>query len=262
MAILQEYYRPGSVGEALDLLSTNQGRLVPLAGGTQLVGQLEMRALTGIDGVVDLRDAGLDTIREADGVLHVGAMCTLAGVTAHPALRALADGLLVRAARGEGPLNLRNAATVGGVIACAEHDSEFYAALLALDAAVTVREKDGTERMLPLAEFDVAGRLIIEIMLPVGPLRGGAARVARTPSDRPIVAALAVRDPAAQDSGGVRVALCGVAPRPVLEGSSLDPPDDFKASAAYRLAMAEIVAQRARSEAAGAEVGETDSNAG
>ena len=65
-------------------------------------------------------------------------MCTLSGVTAHPTLRELADGLLVRAARGEGPVNLRNAATVGGVVACAEYDSEFYAALLALDASVTV----------------------------------------------------------------------------------------------------------------------------
>ena len=247
MAILQEYYRPGSVGEALALLTDGKGRLVPLAGGTQLVGELETRARKDIDGVVDLRDAGLGAIREEVGVLQVGAMCTLSGVTAHPALRGLADGLLVQAARGEGPLNLRNAATVGGVIACAEHDSEFYAALLALNASVTVLGLDGTPKTLPLDGFDAVGGLITEVLIRLCPLRGSAARIARTPSDRPIVAALAVQDPAVQD-GGVRVALCGVAARPVLQGAPLDPPDDYKGSAPYRAAMAEIVAQRARTE--------------
>jgi CO/xanthine dehydrogenase FAD-binding subunit len=256
MAILQEYHRPATVDEALSLLSKGKGRLLLLAGGTQLVGRLETRALTGIDGVVDLRSAGLDTIREESAMVHVGAMCTLSAVIAHPALSSLADGLLVRAARGEGPLNLRNAATVGGVVACAEHDSEFYAALLALDATVTVRALDGAEQILPLAGLDVAGRLVTEVSLPISPLQGASARLARTPSDRPIVAAFAVREPNAQNGSETRIALCGVAPRPVLQGTPLDPPDDFKGSAAYRLAMAPVVAQRAT-----AQLGETDTNA-
>ncbi len=68
----------------------------------------------------------------------MGAMCTLAALTEHAEAAALAGGLLLRAVRGEGPVNLRNAATVGGAVACAEYDSEFYAALLALGASVTV----------------------------------------------------------------------------------------------------------------------------
>ncbi len=255
MAILYEYARPSDVDEALALLAKNEGRLLPLAGGTLLVGQLETRSLTGIDGVVDLRDTGLDSIRVEGDVVRMGAMCALSGVTAHPALCGLADGLLVRAARGEGPVNLRNAATVGGVVACAEYDSEFYAALLALDASVTVRRPDGTEETRPLAQCDAVRGLIVEVTLALRDLRGGAARVARTPSDRPIVAAYAVRTPGVEPS--TRIALCGVADRPLPAGATLAPPDDFKGSAEYRLAMAEIVVRRAVAEAE-----EADSNAG
>lgn len=242
MAVLHEYYRPHSVDEAAGLLARGEGRLVPLAGGTKLVGLLETRAAPDVDGVVDLRGAGLDYVYRSGDALHVGAMCTLSALVEHSEAAALADGLLLRAARGEGPVNLRNVATVGGVVACAEVDSEFYAALLALGATITVRGEDG-ERATPLAELDRVRGLVVEVQISPAAVRGGAARIARTPSDRPIVAALAVRG-----ADGERVALCGVAQRPILEGMPFDPPDDFKASRAYRLAMAPIVAQRARSE--------------
>lgn len=246
MALLQEYTRPGSVDEALALLAQNQGRLVPLAGGTLLVGQLETRALADVDGVVDLRDCGLDAIREDGGTVHVGSMCTLAVVAEHPIPRELADGLIVRAARGEGPVNLCNAATVGGVIACAEYDSEFYAALLALNADVIARTLHGIERTVPLAAFDATGMLITGVSIALGKLRGGAARVARTPSDRPIVAAYAVAEDGSSQEA--RVALCGVGVRPVLAGAPLMPPDDFKGGSEYRRAMADVVTRRALAE--------------
>lgn len=256
MAILHTYYRPASLDEALALLGSRTERLAPLAGGTWLVGQLELRTITDLNGVVDLRDAGLDAIQEHDGVLHVGAMATMTDNAQHPALRELANGLLPRAARGEGPQNLRNAATIGGTIARAEPDSEFYAALLALDASVTLHRPDGSTRTVPLAELEAGvggtGDLITEVQIANRPLKGGTARIARTPSDRPIVAAIAVQDATGPDTSEVRVALCGLAPRPILAGSPLDPPDDFKASAAYRLAMADIVQERAIAEIAGA----------
>lgn len=242
MANLHEYHRPRSVDEASGLLARGGGRLAPLAGGTKLVSLLEMRALPAVEGVVDLREAGLGYVRVEHDALHVGAMCTLAALLEQPEAADLAAGLLRRAARGEGPVNLRNAATVGGVVACAEADSELYAALLALGASVTVRAGDD-EQTVSLAELGAVAGLVIEAQIPLGFSRGGAARIARTPSDRPIVAALAVRGP-----DGERVALCGAAPRPILQGAPLDPPDDFKASRAYRLAMTPVVVRRARAE--------------
>ncbi len=246
MALLNEYHRPTTLADALALLQRRDRRLLPLAGGSRLIGLLETRALTDVDGVVDLAGLGLDTLAVHDGTLHIGATVTLTHLIEHPSAGSLADGLLRRAAMGEGPVNLRNVATVGGVIAAAEPDSEVYAALLALDARVTVQDLSGATTT-PLAQLGPLQGLVTAIHVPLTTARGGHARVARTPADRPIVAALAVAT-----ADGVRVALCGVAPRPILAGTPLDrvPPgrDDFKGSATYRRAMAEVMTQRALAE--------------
>lgn len=244
MALLQEYHRPATITQALTLLSARERRLVPLAGGSRLVGLLETRALPDVDGVVDLRDLALDHIRIEGDRLRVGATATLTALTEHPVVRDLAGDLLRRAAQGEGPLNLRNVATVGGVVAAAESDSEVYAALLALDAQVVLHTATGpTAQLLATWESVPPAALITAVVIPLGASRGALARVARTPSDRPIVAALAVAV-----GERVRVALCGVAARPILAGTPLDPPADFKGSAVYRHAMSAVVQARVLAE--------------
>ncbi len=246
MALLKEYHRPQSVQEAVQLLARQDVRLAPLAGGSQLVGQLETRAVKDVDGVVDLGHLGLNFITAEEDRLRLGATTPLADVMDHPVAGQLADGLLRRTGRYEGPVNLRNMATLGGLVATAEPDSELYAALLALDAQVVW--SDGTsQEVIPLKEWRLAGRgpgLIVELQIPVQALNGGHARVARTPSDRCIVAAVAVVGPELE-----RVALCGVASRPILGGEPLDPPDDFKGSAEYRSQMAQVLTERALQEA-------------
>ena len=243
MAILKEYHKPTSVSEALALLARTDVNLVPLAGGTRLVGALETRTVPGVDGVVDLGGLPLHDIRTAvvDGVpyLSIGALATLTSVCEHDGAAALAGGLLVQAAQGEGPVNLRNQATVGGVVVAAEPDSEFYAALLALAARVVTTSAAG-ETVTPLADLGAVDGLVTAVMLPEAVEAGAIARVARTPADRPIVAAVAVRHGAAE-----RVALCGVAAKPVLRGAPLDPPDDYKGSAAYRRSMVAVLTERA-----------------
>lgn len=250
MALLKTVYRPGSAAEAASLLAAADQKLAPIAGGSKLIAELETRARRDLDGLVDLSCAGLNHIEliEQDGrqFIRAGATVTLSQITEDEVGGALADGLLRRAAAGEGPLNLRNAATVGGVVASAEYDSEFYAALLALNAGVVLHDGE-QEHTVQLEDLQSVAGLITAVLIPAAAVRGGLARVARTPADRPIVAAVVVR--VAEDE---RVALCGVAARPVLGGGVLTPPDDYKGSAAYRLAMAEIVTQRARATIAAA----------
>lgn len=248
MALLKTVYRPGSAAEAASLLAAADQKLAPIAGGSKLIAELETRARRDLDGLVDLSRAGMSHIEMVtqDGrqYLRTGATATLSQITEHEVGGALADGLLRRAAAGEGPLNLRNAATIGGVVASAEYDSEFYAALLALDAGIVLHNGE-QEHMVQLEDLQSVAGLITAVLIPTIAARGGLARVARTPADRPIVAATVV-----QAAGVERTALCGVAARPVLRGILLTPPDDYKGSAVYRLAMAEIVAQRARAEIA------------
>ncbi len=181
MAILKSFYRPHTIAETVALLNQPNVHLVPLAGGAKLVGRLEASGLTAIDGVIDLRRLGLDYIRTDRDDLCIGATVTLTALANHELAGALVDGLLRRAAYGEGPLNLRNVATVGGIVATAEYDSELYAALLALDATATIHtagaQGKSVETTIPLTHLDKIAGLLTEIRIPWQEGRGGHARV-------------------------------------------------------------------------------------
>ena len=267
MAILAEYHRPKSLTDALDLLADRTARRLPLAGGTQLVGALETRQRRDVDGVVDLAALELSYIRHIDSSLRVGAMTTLTELVEHPQCANLAAGILPATARFEGPQNLRNAATVGGLVALAEPDSEPFAALLALSASVVAVDKDGNESHRLLEDFTLSNPrssqgpvLITEILLPLVHAIAGHARIARSPMDRCIVAAVAVaaahgdlsRSGTSSGVNGAdttRTALCGVGSRPQIASRPLLPTSDYKGSGEYRLAMAKVVGRRARADA-------------
>lgn len=259
MAILAEFHRPKTLSHALELLTDSRSRRLPLAGGTHLVPALETRQHRDVDGVVDLADLGLAFIEQDGHHLRVGAMTTLTDLVQHPDCVSMAGGILQRTARFEGPQNLCNAATIGGLIALAEPDSELSAALLALDATIVAVTGDGIETVRTFEDF-TAGRtqrtrradLITEMRLSLARCEGGHARIARTPMDRCIVSAVAIQVlngvssqmPSASPKV-IRIGLCGVGPRPLLSGSALNPPDDFKGSVEYRLTMSDIVRKRA-----------------
>lgn len=274
------YHRPQRLDEALALLARIDRRTAPLAGGSRLVPQLQ-EALLGpasdaVDAVVDLADLGLNAIglqTDADrSWLCVGATATLSAIADDPLCRALAGGILAQAAHDELPLNMRNTATVGGCIAShATADpgaaSRLVLALAALDARAVIAEGHEHLRTLPLMKVladpgRAVGRgLIIELRMPwpAESVGGGLAHVARTPSDHPLVAAVAVRT-----GRSACVAVGGIAREPVvlhLDDAAawertlaqtlpgLDTPDDFRGSAAYRRAMAVVVTRRALAQA-------------
>jgi len=206
------YHRPRSVDEALNLL--RQPNTVPLAGGTTLLATEE-----GIDSaVVDLQDAGLDTLAWADDgrLLRLGAMVRLADLdeflaplTEHQGGAALLRPAIAHA----GPNTYRHAATVGGIVAARLPDSELLAALLAMDATVSLRlpAPETISLAAYLADDERPPGLITEfdVYWPAG--RGAAERVARTPADYPIVS-VTLWQP---HDGAPRLAATGIAPRPL-----------------------------------------------
>lgn len=269
MPMSKDYHRPESLEEALRLLQRQNVATVPLAGGSSLVPQLR-RDLPGnkagaVDAVVDLAGLGLSFIERTGDALRIGATTTLAALAASAECRSLAGGLLARAARREGPVNLRNTATLGGTLMQANAESELLLALVALAAHAVVN--DGQERLLPVPDLladpqAAVGRgLVSEVRIPwpAGKAKGGLARVARTPADHPIVAAAAL-----WDGKSARVAIGGVAAQPLLLRLSgpdeleqamaavldgIEPLADFRGSAEYRQAMAPVIARRALAEA-------------
>jgi CO/xanthine dehydrogenase FAD-binding subunit len=238
MANVVAYHRPSSVDGVLQLLTRFGVSSRVLAGGTDLVGG-------GGHGdpfeVVDLQDTGLNGISVGDSRAMLGATVTLEQLSRHADLPdAVRD-----AARRELPSTLRTLATLGGTICAGESESEFLATLLVHDPVVEIHGVDG-RRELPMPQIwaephHVAGRVITAISIATdGVTRSD--RTARTPADRPIVAAVARR----ADDGRVRLALSGVAPRPTLVGdpSAVRPVGDFRGTAEYRRDLAITLAAR------------------
>lgn len=239
MVKIKGYYRPQEVAEAVRLLA--QPGTMPLAGGTQLLAQPE----TAVEAVVDLQALGLDGIAASDGSLALGAMVRLETLATDERVPELVREM----ARREGPNTLRQASTLGGTVATADWESELYAALLVHAAAVTLQRVSGSET-LPLAELSsAAGTLITGVTLETNGATA-AARVARTPADKPIVAVVGRRV-----GDKVVLAVCGVAGRPILIAPSdienLMPPADFRGTSAYRREMAAVLGQRVMAQLEG-----------
>ena len=235
MTRVTAYSRPTSLEEALVQLA--EPATAVLAGGTRLTCRADPTPVA----VVDIQDLGLGAIGPGrPGVLVVGAMATLAELAGCE----MAPAAVREAARRERPSTLRAQGTVGGCVASGDWDSELLATLLAHDATVSAVDPSGAGE-LPLADF-LAGlplprdRVVTAVSIRVDGTTA-AARTARTPADRPIVAAVARR---ADD--GVRLALCGVAARPVLvaDPAAVDPPGDFRGSSEYRRHLAVTLSGR------------------
>lgn len=268
MRRIQQYFKPGSVPEALALLQSHNAR--PLAGGQRVLVEEPLAPAS----LVDLQALGLDGLVHQDGRLRIGAMVRLQQLVDSPVV----PPLLLDAARREGPLTYRHAATVGGTVATGDALSCVLLALLVLDAEVHIHQADGSKTISLLDLLaDPAGALGNGLIVGVdvsGEAIGTAfAMVARTPRDRPIVAAAVRLARRGDRCAEARIALGGVAPRPLRvreveallsdvpfddylaataarrAAADLQPPTDFRGTAEYRQAMAEVLTRRALREA-------------
>lgn len=266
MLRIKEYHRPQTLDDALALLQRDQAT-VPLAGGTELV---PARA-PHTKAVVDLQALGLDELSFEGFHMHIGAMVPLQLLVETPAV----GEFLAEAARLEGPLTYRNAATVGGTIATGDPQSHVIIALLVLDAEVHLRLPDpatvSLDRILDDPHKFLIGGLItgITALSPDGAPGTALARVSRTPRDQPIVAVAARIIREGERCSGARIAMAGVADRPIrayhaedrlkaqpFDPESVDvtvaaavkhlsPASDFKGSSEYRREMAAVLIRRA-----------------
>lgn len=139
---IQEYFRPETIEQATSLLANQaQGSLI-MAGGT-LAMPLINDGISMPDQVLGLKAAGLDYIKEEDGYLIIGATATLTQMAEQTAIPMLAE-----AALGVGGWAIRNVATVGGNFFAPPPGGDFAAALLALDADLTLVGERGQRSVL------------------------------------------------------------------------------------------------------------------
>ncbi|MGA9624852.1 MAG: xanthine dehydrogenase family protein subunit M [Bryobacteraceae bacterium] len=273
---VEAFYRPGTVREALRLLQNGKNRARFVAGGTDLV--VEADRSTRI--LIDITRAGLSYIRRRGQTCVIGATTTMATLEHSPAIRALAGGILARAAATCGSVQIRNMATLGGNLANGSPAADTATPLLALDSKVVLADARG-RRKIPLAAFYSGSRktktLIVEVAIPVPPrgARWSFQKLGRTEDDISLVNAAAGLQ---LDSKGrakwVRIALGAVAPTPIravnaeklLVGRKVDrsalaqvcdevarevrPITDVRASAEYRREMCRVLVGRALQECA------------
>lgn len=147
-----DYYRPGSLDEAVGLLRNLKDAKL-LAGGHSLVPAMKLRAAQPA-AVVDIgRLPGLSGIGDSGDSLRIGALTTHAAVADSGAARSGCP-LLAEAAAAIGDIQVRNRGTLGGSLAHADPGADYPAAMLALGAEITVVGPEG-ERTLAAADFFV-----------------------------------------------------------------------------------------------------------
>jgi CO/xanthine dehydrogenase FAD-binding subunit len=145
-----EVYLPRTLEEALELKAEHP-EAVPIAGGTDLMVELNFD-LHRPEGIVDVsRLAELHTWRREDGALFLGA-----GVTYARIVRELPEFVpLGEASRTIGSPQIRNRGTVGGNLGTASPAGDALPVLAVYDADVVVGRAGGSTRSVPWNEFTV-----------------------------------------------------------------------------------------------------------
>lgn len=225
-----DYIRADSTEQACELLARGEDARI-LAGGQSLMAVLNMR-LAQPSLLVDIsRVASLSQVSVQQGQLQVGAAVTQAALEWRPGL-AKELPLLKQAFPWISHFQIRNRGTVCGSIAHADPSAELPLCLLALKGRVLLRNAK-TRRELAAEDFFTgmlttarAGDELVEaVRFPLArPGQGfGFREFSRRHGDFAICAVAAVAD-----NAGLRVAVGGVADRPIarewplLEGSALD----------------------------------------
>jgi carbon-monoxide dehydrogenase medium subunit len=272
-----DYEVAESTDHAIELLgSRDEARA--LAGGHSLLPAMKLR-IARPSLLVDVgRLSDLSYVREAGEHVAIGALTRHKDVHADALLRKHCP--LVSFTAGEiGDPQVRHRGTIGGSVAHGDPASDLPAVLLALDAELLVRSKDG-ERTVAASDFFLGvfhtaiepGELLTEIRVPkLGGSTGWAyVKMSRRAQDWATVAVAAVVE---RSNGSISKAAIGLtnmggtplraaaAEDAVAGGASIeeatarisentDPPSDLAASAEFRRHLAEVLGRRALEEAA------------
>ena len=274
------YCLPEDGDEVVALLEKHGDGALVLAGGTFIHGLDTRGLLSGVSAVVDIQKVDLGGVESDGDGLRIGATTRCRTLAADSAVREDPALGAVRDALAHLPMQVANAATVGGAVATACPFFDLPVAFMALGADVAARGKAGTRR-IPLAElftglFENAleeGEFLTELRLPKAPAGSGSAfaKLAGNANDLAIVNAgvqLAV------DGSGTcthaRVVIGGgvgatpvrsASAEQVLVGARLDdgvlhaageastkdvePFSDHRASGGYRRTIAGVLVRRA-----------------
>ena len=266
-----DYFRPQSLDEALSLLTEHEDAKV-LAGGHSLIPAMKLR-LAQPKTVIDIcRVADLGYIREEDGRIVIGALATHYEIESSKLLRDRCP-LLPEVAPQIGDVQVRNKGTLGGSLVHADPASDWPAAILALDAELTIAGVNG-RRSVRAADFFVgmmqtavqSNEILCAIQVPATAKSVAYVKSAQKASGFAIAGVATVVDTVGKSAA---IGISGVAAKPyraaaverALAGEALtmqtvatasakaaegiDPLGDIHASAEFRAHLAQVNTRRA-----------------
>ncbi|HET7364752.1 MAG TPA: xanthine dehydrogenase family protein subunit M [Burkholderiales bacterium] len=147
------YHRPGSLAEALALLS-QLGDAKLIAGGQSLAPMMNMR-LVSPAALIDLNGiAGLDGISERNGFVEIGALARHHAVANSSVVKTHCP-LLAQAAGAIGHYAIRARGTLGGSLAHADPAAQLPLVAATLNAEIVLAGKRG-ERRIAARDFFVS----------------------------------------------------------------------------------------------------------
>jgi CO/xanthine dehydrogenase FAD-binding subunit len=276
-----EYEKPSSIDRAIELLATGSPDVVPLAGGTDLLVQMQTgrrqpRWIIDLKGIPEL-----SAIEETEAGFRIGAAVCSARINEHQGLSRVWPGV-VEAAELIGSTQIQNRASLGGNVCNASPAADSVPALVAARARATIAGPNG-RREVPVEEIATGpgttslspGEIVVSFQLPSRSTdeASGDAYLRLIPrSEMDIAVAGAAVNLAFDDAGRCcecRVAIGAVAPRvliveqasEILLGTTLDddtlaalaaaagsasnPIDDMRGTASYRRQVVGVLAKRA-----------------
>ena len=134
----KEYHLPTSIDEALGLMQRYDGAAQLIAGGTDLILDMEYGNHAPTEVLIDVtRIAGLNEITAENGHVVIGAAVTHTQIERSPLVQEHGRALVESCSVVGGP-QVRNVATIGGNVAHALPAADGTIGLLALDAEVQV----------------------------------------------------------------------------------------------------------------------------
>src|SRR5215210_4455358 len=147
----QHYYQPSSLDEALQLLQQHAGSARIVAGGTDVMVELQ-RGVKPTATLIDItRLPELKYVRHANGMLHIGGLATHNDIIGSEACVRYALPL-AQACWEVGAPQIRTRATIAGNLITASPANDTITPLMALDAEVVLISAAG-ERSVPLRDF-------------------------------------------------------------------------------------------------------------
>lgn len=264
--VMRMFLQPEQLDAALALRAEHGPDVVTLAGGTDLIVQLNRGALRPAGWLDVSRIAGCQDIAIRDGE------AVLAGGATFSQLGGLPVRCLAAAAMSVGGPQVRNRGTLAGNLATASPAADGSTALLALDATVELSHATRGKRTVPIAEFFLdykrtalaADELITAVRFrtdtaaawgkigkrgacnisvaccAVGRLAGGAYRIAMgSVGPYPM---RALKAEAVLNEGPLTEKLIAAAAAAAMDDAR--PIDDHRATARYRRAMCETLVSR------------------